>query len=57
MDKNKIIRVEIVEKPLWQKVLSKPFRYYRRAAGFTFCLVSLSNVATTLCDPENIFNG
>ena len=52
MENNKVVTVKILEKPFINRLLSNPFRYYRRAAGFTFCLVSLSNIATTLFDTE-----
>lgn len=32
------------------KVLSNPFKYYRRAAGATFCLTALTNTGTALFD-------
>ena len=52
MDQDKIIKVKIVENPLWQKILSHPFKYWRRATGFTFCLVALSNFTTTIFDKD-----
>lgn len=46
----KVVIIEKATKPLYKRVLSHPFRYYTRAAGFTFCLVSGTNLGTTLFD-------
>ena len=43
-----IIYVNVVKDPFYQRLFRHPFKYYKRAAGFTFCLVGLSNFATTV---------
>ncbi len=42
------INIKIIKDPLFQRIIKHPFKYYSRAAGFTFCLTSLTNLTTTL---------
>jgi len=50
---DKIIKVKIVQEPLFKRLISNPFKYYARMCGITFCLVGTSNFLTTLCDFGN----
>ena len=46
------IDVRLVKDPLHKRILARPFRYYARMGGATFCLVMATNFATTLANPE-----
>ena len=43
-----VTNVRIVKDPFFRRLIRHPFKYYGRTAGFTFCLVSVSNFTTTL---------
>jgi hypothetical protein len=36
----------------FQKIMQNPFRYYRRAFGFTFCLSAVTNTLTAVFDKQ-----
>lgn len=40
--------VKVVKDPLWKRIVSHPFQCYAWMGGTTFCLVTASNVGTTL---------
>ncbi|XWV26403.1 putative orfan [Tupanvirus soda lake] len=43
-----IQNVRIVKDPIYKRIIRHPFKFYGRAAGFTFCLVGATNLTTTL---------
>ncbi|AUL78185.3 putative ORFan [Tupanvirus deep ocean] len=43
-----IQNVRIVKDPIYKRMMRHPFKFYGRAAGFTFCFVNVTNLATTL---------
>ena len=45
-----IANVRIVKDPFARRLIRHPFKFYGRAAGFTFCLVSVTNLCTSLFD-------
>jgi hypothetical protein len=42
------VQVEIVRPPFYKRILSNPFRYYAKMMGMTFCLVTMTNIASVI---------
>ena len=54
MSNNKEPTKVVIQKGSFLKNLfTNPFKYYRRAGGYTFCLTGLINIGTSLFDATN----
>ena len=52
MNNKDITNVKIIKDHLFKRVITRPFKYYGRAGGFTFGLVALTNLLTSIFDPD-----
>ena len=40
--------------PLHKRIIAHPFRYYGKMMGITFCLVSATNISTSVLYPKRL---